>query len=159
MRPRMVEKKIHSSHLGIENSIRNASDILFWPSIRADIKAAGTNAESSITRFGLTIYFTGHSQTQKSLIPRNSISLQRFDLLPNLQSSCVIEATKRVFARPGSPTICFTDNSPQFICEAYTQFAKPWNFQPVTSSPYFSQSNGRAEAAVKSTKNLLKKRF
>ncbi|KAK2143548.1 hypothetical protein LSH36_832g00015 [Paralvinella palmiformis] len=42
MRPRMVEK-IYSSHLGVENSLRNASDILFWPSIRADIKAACEN--------------------------------------------------------------------------------------------------------------------
>jgi len=45
---------------------------------------------------------------------------------------------------------------PHFISEAYTQFAKLWNFQHVTSSPYFSQSNGRAEVAVKSTKHLLK---
>ena len=42
MRTRLVEK-IHSSHLGVENSIRNASDRLFWPSIRADIKAACEN--------------------------------------------------------------------------------------------------------------------
>ena len=42
MRPRIV-KNIHSSHPEVENSIRTASDTLFWPLIRADIKAACEN--------------------------------------------------------------------------------------------------------------------
>ena len=33
-----VLKKIHSSHLGIEACIRKASDSLFWPTMRNDIK-------------------------------------------------------------------------------------------------------------------------
>ncbi|KAK2168207.1 hypothetical protein LSH36_19g02039 [Paralvinella palmiformis] len=37
---RHVVEKIHPSHLGVENSIQNASDTLFWPSIRAYVKAA-----------------------------------------------------------------------------------------------------------------------
>ena len=41
-----------------------------------------------------------------------------------LQSSFVIEATKRVFVRHGSPTICLTDNGIHFFSEAYTQFSK-----------------------------------
>ena len=37
------------------------------------------------------------------------------------------------------------------------RFAKEWNFHHITSSPYHSQSNGKAESALKIVKNLLKK--
>ena len=80
-----------------------------------------------------------------------------FDYLSDLKGATVVEATKRLFARNGSPVTCVTDNGPQFVCDEYAQLAKKWNFKHITSSPYHSQSNGRAEAAVKSVKNLLKR--
>jgi len=36
-------------------------------------------------------------------------------------------------------------------------FAKQWGFNHVTSSSYHSQSNGKAESAVKIAKGMLKK--
>ena len=41
--------------------------------------------------------------------------------------------------------------------QLYEDFAKQWEFQHVTSSPYHSQSNGKAESAVQIAKKLLKK--
>ena len=52
--------------------------------------------------------------------------------------------------------VCLTDNGPQFISTEYERFAKDWNFKHITSSPYHSQGNGRAEAAVKAVKNILR---
>ena len=37
------------------------------------------------------------------------------------------------------------------------QFATQWGFSHVTSSPYHSQGNGKAEATVKIAKGMLKK--
>ena len=70
----------------------------------------------------------------------------------------VIAHTKSVFARHGIPEVVISDNGPQYTSDAYHQFAKDYTFQHLTSSPYFPQSNGEAERAVKTIKNLLKKK-
>ena len=48
-------------------------------------------------------------------------------------------------------------NGPQYASEAYKKFAEEYQFKHVTSSPYFPQSNGEAERAVCTVKDLLKK--
>ena len=50
-----------------------------------------------------------------------------------------------------------TDNGPQFRAKLYEDFAKQWGFNHVTSSPYLSQNNGKAESVVKIAKGMLKK--
>ena len=37
------------------------------------------------------------------------------------------------------------------------KFTSSWDIQHVTSAPYHSQGNGKAESAVKSVKRLIKK--
>ena len=51
----------------------------------------------------------------------------------------------------------YSDNGPQFRSDVYRQFAINYQFNHVTSSPYFPKSNGEAERAVGTIKNLLKK--
>ena len=50
-----------------------------------------------------------------------------------------------------------SDNGPQFSGQAFALFAAAYGFRHVTSSPRFPQSNGEAERAVQTVKNLLKK--
>ena len=69
----------------------------------------------------------------------------------------VIVHTKSIFARHGIPEVVISDNGPQYTSEAYAKFAKDYQFHHITSSPYFPQSNGEAERAVGTVKNLLKK--
>ena len=71
-----------------------------------------------------------------------------------VQASSVIQATKQHFGRHGVPYTLITDNGSQFISEAFKAFAEKYKFHHITSSPYWSQSNGRAEAAVKSAKHI-----
>lgn len=81
-----------------------------------------------------------------------------FEIVPltSMNEESVIEKMKEFFARFGICNICRSDNGPQFQSK-FRQFALDYHFKHVTSSPYYSQSNGAAEAAVKTAKNLIKK--
>lgn len=79
------------------------------------------------------------------------------DLLPDTTAATVINCLKQHFVRHGTPEVVVTDNGPQFKAVEFHQFACDWEFQHVTSSSYHSQSNGKAEAAVKIAKNMVKK--
>lgn len=75
----------------------------------------------------------------------------------DLTSATVIRILKDCFARFGIPQKLITDNGRQFISEEFKDFIKNWQFKHVTSSPYHAQSNGLAERAVQTVKQLLKK--
>ena len=77
------------------------------------------------------------------------------DQLPTIQSSAVTQATKQHFSRHGISHTLITDNGTQCTSDLFKTFAKKYQFNHITSSPYWSQSNGRAEAAVKSAKHIL----
>lgn len=77
--------------------------------------------------------------------------------LNGLTASEVITRTKSIFTRQGIPETVVSDNGPQYSSEAYKTFAEDYQFKHVTSSPYFPQSNGEAERAVRTIKDLLKK--
>ena len=175
MRRRMLEK-IHSAHQGIEKSILNATDTMFWPSMRADIKEA---CEKCAT----CAQYANRHQPEPMLhhpipdLPWQFVSQDIFqhgsqrylvtvdhysdffevDVLEDTLASTIVSCTKKIFARHGVPMVCLTDNGPQFIAAEFNQFSKEWGFKHITSSPYHSQGNGRAEAAVKAAKNILKK--
>ena len=78
------------------------------------------------------------------------------DPLGDTLSSTVIDKTKAHFARYGIPPICHTDNSPQFVSEQCQAFSVAYGFKHTTSSPFHPKGNGRAEAAVKVAKSMLK---
>ena len=66
-------------------------------------------------------------------------------------------ALRHNFADLGVPNRIRTDGGPQFSSSEFTAFAKKWGFARVMSTPHYPQSNGHAEAAVKSMKKLLTK--
>ncbi|KAJ8884230.1 hypothetical protein PR048_016087 [Dryococelus australis] len=49
-----------------------------------------------------------------------------------------------------------SDNGSQFVSSKFQSFANIYNFQVITSSPHFPQSNGCVEAVLKIANNLLK---
>jgi transposase InsO family protein len=72
-------------------------------------------------------------------------------------ASSIITAMKEIFATHGIPDVVISDNGPQYASEAFQSFAKTYGFTHTTSSPLYPQSNGAAERAVRTAKNILKK--
>ena len=77
--------------------------------------------------------------------------------IPLTTTAAVINACKEQFARHGIPEVVHTDGGPQFMSYEFGKFAKAWEFVHSVSAPYHSRSNGKAEAAVKIAKRLLKR--
>ena len=69
--------------------------------------------------------------------------------LSKTNTGAVTKALKIMYARFGVPDTVITDNGPQFASQEFSSFARVWGFVHTTSSPYYPQSNGKAENAVK----------
>ena len=92
--------------------------------------------------------------------------------LRSTTSLSVIHALKSVFSRHGipeilisdngpqfssrDPEILISDNGPQFSSREFAGFTKYYQFTHTTSSPHYPASNGQAERAVQTVKDLLK---
>ncbi|KAK7102857.1 hypothetical protein V1264_021022 [Littorina saxatilis] len=77
--------------------------------------------------------------------------------LKQTTSPAVIENLKSIFARQSIPEVVVSDNGPQYDSRDFVKFAESYGFTHITSSPHHPQSNGEAERAVQTVKNLLKK--
>ena len=79
------------------------------------------------------------------------------DELSSATSREVIDKLSNHFARYGIPELFITDGGPQFGSLEFKEFARVWEFEHHLTTPYHSQSNGKAESTVKEAKRLLKK--
>ena len=168
--------KIHQSHRGPEYCIRFARDAVFWSSMSKDIeefchtcptcaqygKQAATETMLSHPTPTLPWQFVSQDifeyQHKHYLVTVDHYSdFYELDQLDNTLSTTIVNLTKAHFARHGIPLRCLTDNGPQFVFHEYQTLAQTFGFENVTSSPYWSRRNGKAEAAVNDAKSLLKK--
>ena len=175
LRKSMLEK-IHSSHMGMESSLRRARECIYWPSMNSEIKDYISQCETCQT--------FNTSQRKETLMPHDvatrpwqrvgsdlfSLKGQDFlitvdyyshyfeiDRLETTSSKAVIRKTKAHFARHGIPDIFISDNGPQFTSSEFREFTNSWGIEHYTSSPGHSKSNGMAESAVKVAKQLIRK--
>jgi hypothetical protein len=75
--------------------------------------------------------------------------------IKNIGSKAVIEAMKEQFARHGIPWVLVSDNGPAYASKEFADFKKQWEFDHITSSPNYAQSNGRSEKSVRTIKDIL----
>ena len=74
----------------------------------------------------------------------------------DITTSHLIAAVRELISRTAIPDVFWSDGGPQFTSKKFQEFAKQWGFTCRTSSPYYPQSNGKAEATVKSMKRLIR---
>ncbi|XP_046375000.2 uncharacterized protein K02A2.6-like [Haliotis rufescens] len=173
---REMLEKIHLNHFGAESNIRMAREVLFWPGMRNSIhdmcSACGTCAQYGneaprepmkslpIPTMSWQIIsqdlFAFEKKTYLVTVCHFSDWIE-LDELEDTLSATVIARTKAHFSRYGIPSVCHTDNGPQFISKEYEDFAQQYHFRHTTSSPYHPQGNGKAESAVKVAKAMMKK--
>ncbi|KAK3752981.1 hypothetical protein QZH41_016289 [Actinostola sp. cb2023] len=171
-----LKEKIHSSHMGIESCLRRARECVYWPGMSADIRQLIETCETC-RKFEV-------SQPKESLMPHEvpsrpwqRVGVDLFELnnkdylvcvdyysnfwevdrLRDTKANTVILKMKSHFSRYGCPDVVISDNGPQFSCREFAKFAHDWEFEHNTSSPGNSKANGKAESAVKTAKNLMKK--
>ena len=75
----------------------------------------------------------------------------------DITAANVISVTKAHFARYGIPDTFLSDNGSQYTSQEFLNFAKTYGFKLITRSPYYARATGKAEAAVKEAKKMLKK--
>ena len=78
-------------------------------------------------------------------------------LLSSQTSREIIRSLKSIFARHGVPEVVRSDNGPQFDSAEFAKFAKEWEFEHVTGSPRYAQSNGEVGKSIQTLETLLKK--
>jgi len=166
----------HDTHIGVEGCIRRARESLFWPRMATDLKAyiskcdvcmAHRAAPPKETLMPHQFIPRPWSKVGTDLCELNGRSLFvvcdyfsnyiEVESLNTTTTQAVCKALKILFARYGVPDILVTDNGPQFSSAEFATFTKAWSFEHSTSSPYYPQSNGKAENAVKTVKRLFTK--
>ena len=80
------------------------------------------------------------------------------DSLSHKKDAMTITKTlKKHFSNHGIPEIVLSDNGPPFSSSEFTGFASDYQFEHITSSPGYPQSNGKVQNSVKTAKRLLRK--
>ncbi|KAJ8352691.1 hypothetical protein SKAU_G00241670 [Synaphobranchus kaupii] len=174
MRDDMIQK-IHQGHQGLTKCGQRYKNAIWWPGIgndvreliqscrHCDINRPSQHKEPLLTtplpelpwqKIGADLCeYNGHNYLV--IVDYFSRWLEILNL-PKTTSESVIEKMKSTFSRWGIPEEVRTDNGPQFSAELFKNFAAEYDFQHVTSSPHFPQSNGMADRAVKTAKAILK---
>jgi len=74
----------------------------------------------------------------------------------NVNAAALIMALRELFSRTAVPDLFWSYGGPQFTSRRFQDFAAQWKFKHQTSSPHYPQSNGKAEATVKSMKKIIR---
>ena len=173
-----VLKKLHVAHQGIERTLRRARQLVYWPGLTSDVK----NMINSCDQCQMTLPSLGREPMMTDPPPSRvfeDVSVDIFSYSGNhylvyadrlsgwptieawygrdLSARDVIRSITSNFVNLGVPVRIRCDNGPQFSSNDFIQFTNNWGVKLTPSTPYYPQSNGHAEAAVKAMKNLLRK--
>ena len=167
-------RQLHKGHPGIDTIKRRARETVYWPSLMLNIDSDVVSCQPCnsarlhqqkepllihpvpdlLWSFVSADIFNWSGLRYLILVDSYS-SWFEMSTLSNLSSKSVITKMKQHFTVHGIPSKLLTDNGPQFASREIKNFASEWSFEHVTSNPYFPQSNGFAENAVKQAKSLL----
>lgn len=169
-------KTVHTSHMGMVKTKQLARDIVFWPGMNSQI-------EDMISKCAICLEHKNKNAKEPMIIheipnqPWSKVGSDLFELgnnsymvmvdyysgyieidkLPNTTSNTIIKCMKAQIARHGIMDILITDGGPQYSSQTFREFTREYGIQHNISSPEHQQSNGLAEQAVKTMKNLIKK--
>ena len=168
---------VHRSHQDIQGYIRLPKDGVYWPLMNQEITDYVSQCsvcnmhrpeqckEPMVPRdvpdrhwakVGADL-FKLQGQHYLLLVDNFSNFFELMRLSSSTRTKCMIDAMRSQFAHHGVPEVVMSDNGPQFSCDEFRVFAQRWDFEHVTSSPRYPQSNGQVERAIGTVKNIVKK--
>ena len=174
---REILERIHDGHLGISKCRERANQGVWWPRMSQDIQDKVSSCKYCLEKRPAQ----PSEPLLTSVLPERPFERIAVDIMEvkgqhylvcvdyysryidihqlySLTSSAVIKKMKIIFAQHGIANTVVSDNGSQFAAMEFQQFAKDWNFCHVTSSPHYPQSNGEAERAVKTAKEIVKQK-
>ena len=78
------------------------------------------------------------------------------DRLETKTAKGITKILRKLFSVHGIPNQLISDNMP-FSSQEFREFAASYEFEVITSSPGYPQSNGKVENAIKTAKSIMKK--
>ena len=163
--------KIHSGHQGITKCREMARQSIWWPGISKQLEEliqscheclkAQKQRPQPLTATPLPTLpwqkvasdlFEWKGATYLLVLDYYSRYIE-IAKLNRTTTTDVVTHLKSMFARHGIPEMFISDNGPQYASREFQDFAKEYEFQHTTSSPYFPQGNGEAERAMGIVKN------
>ena len=173
---RDILRLLHSAHQGVSSMKRRANECVYWPFMNKDLKNIRINCEycnkiaPKQTKETLILtpdpafpfqqvaadYFHVKGHTYLVLVDRYSgwFTLSYFKA-NTATSQNLIEECSALFSAYGAPEIFSSDGGPQFTAHDFKSFLADWSIHHRLSSANYAQSNGRAEAAVKTAKRII----
>ena len=168
--------RIHAGHLGMEKCKQRARDVLFWPGMGQQIETLVASCSICLERRNsvpkepmlthpipdrpwqviATDLFTWNSSDYIVAVDYYSRYFE-VEKIASLTSSTVTQKLRAMFARFGIPQTIVSDNGPCYSSQEFKAFAHAWDFEHITSSPLYPQSNGLAEKTVQTAKALMDK--
>ena len=168
--------QLHQFHQGITKSQLLAHGSFFWSGINKPIKEVVCQCEAC-TWFQSQNTAAPLTPTPTALHPWQMCATDIFTLegidhlvvgdfyskmilvqcLPPGQSYAnkVVSLLKEMFSEHGIPEVLHSENGPQYASAQFANFCMSWGITHETSSLHYPQSNGFAEACVKSIKHAL----
>ena len=166
--------KIHTGHQGVQRCRLLANTAVWWPGMSQEVEnmvlqcltcAKDTKpAKQEMIASDLPEYPWQKIGTDLFQLKGKSylVVVDYFSRYPEVRalnsttSSSIIKVLKDIFSRFGIPEIVMSDNGPQYASCEFADFAKLYDFEHITSSPCYPQSNGQVERTVQTVKRLLK---
>ena len=170
-------EELHEAHPGIVRMKGLARSYCWWPgldkSIEAKSKACHYCQVNQRSPAGAPVHpwetsgkpwarlhldYAGPFLGMMFLVITDSFS-KWMDVFPvkNATSLTTIERLRSSFSTHGVPEICVTDNGAAFTSNEFKRFMDKNAIRHVTSAPFHPSTNGRAERAVQTFKNAMKK--
>ena len=174
---REVLQHLHSSHQGQTRTLRPARQVVFWPGMTNDVRNVVRTCDACSrylpSQQPEPILSEGTPSRPFESIAADLFQLAGFDFLTitdrfsgwlsagrcghNATTSHVICLFKQWIMDYGAPSRLSTDGGPQFRSQAFADFCREWGIDQTISSPYYPQSNGASETAVRAAKHLVGK--
>ncbi|KAF6772939.1 hypothetical protein AHF37_12719 [Paragonimus kellicotti] len=170
---KVTMQEIHRSHLGVHSCTRRAKDTVYWPGMTSHIKdfvstctvckQYGTRQpkEPMVCRSvpkrpwqHVAVDLFSHADKSYLLLVDYFSDFFEIEKLNATSAEEIIGRLKAQFARYGIPECVRSDGGPQFSAQQFAEFAEKWRFKHEVSSPHHSQSNGKAESAVKAATDV-----